>query len=224
MQKSNPTAFPEKELDQLLNQSFLESHLANSKNEKMVGAISAQVFGLNAISNSTPDSFIKKLTRKISLQVFLIGSFAILCGVTGFILTKTNPEEPKKIAMPITTTPEQPVITSTKKTEERQNILPQKNTSSTLHYNIQEESSENYNTAPAIAYEDSSADNLATKLPEPIYFNDPAIVLPKKNNSTSMNSKRNEKNNSNEQPKRKRRAKAERRREHEVRFDADHFN
>ena len=51
MQKNNSNTFSEKELDNLLNQSFLESHLSKPENEKIIEAISAQAFGLNVIPN-----------------------------------------------------------------------------------------------------------------------------------------------------------------------------
>jgi hypothetical protein len=202
MQQNNPTNFSESDLDRLLNRSFLELDQKDPKNAKMMEVIAAQTFAEKPL--------LRKLADRIALRVLIFSCAAFLIGTVGLIVIKNNSSEPKNTDSVSHTVQQKITLMPESKTEMESKQNVNQKTPAASNVNMYKKSPESVNTTAWQTYNDSTNGVPITQMPEPIYFNDPALVL-LKNDSIQSNPKPAEKHN--EQIKRKPKSKW---REHEV--------
>ena len=197
MQQNN---FSEKDLDQLLNRSFLEMDPNDPKHAGMAEIIANQTF--------SQKSLLRKLTERISLQALVLSCVAFFVGTIALIaIHNDQPISPKINAAATKVHPQSHVATTSKtETAQEQSISPKR--PATSNSNMYKKSAEQNNTTSWETYNDSTSDNLVIQLPEAIHFNDPPLIVLE---NDSIPSKPEEKHN--KQIKRKPKS---RWREHEV--------
>ena len=189
MQKNNPTNFSATELDRLLNRSFLESHLTKPKYEKITEVIAAHTIGISPVAIPAQQSFIKKLIRKKSVQLLLIGSIISVGGVAGIIFLNNHSEEPRKINAAPSPVHLQTMEESNTKKDLRQKSISSRNNPATSREDMYKISAMKNTNSTEITYNDSITNNLTIQQMEPMYVEDPAILLPTDKDSISVNSK-----------------------------------
>ena len=218
MHKNNPNNISEKELDKLLNQSFLETELSKPENEKIIESIA-----ISTLKNSSRQSATKKLIGRISLQAILIACLVISGGIIGIVLVRNTSEEPEKANTASPEIHEETNVVTNSKTNETQKTNSTQNSSTSSRTDMYKKSAAENNSSARSAYNDSTPNNFTTPQLEALHFNDPEIILPKTKDTASLSSKHIEENNSNHDKIIKKRAKIKWR-EHEVKNKADHVH
>jgi hypothetical protein len=233
MYNNTLNSFSEKELDKLINQSFLELNFNKPKNAKIAESIAAYTLRVSEKEQTKRKSFLKKLSY---FQIIIISSVIVVGGILGITTLNKN----SKINIPYSGTYNQHSKissnskgvppTNTKSSNKDTNIELIKNNLSRQEIQNNSASYSNFNPSDntnstqeknnvdnelkinndsslfnlQIAQNDIAIKNLAIQKPEPIYFNYPVILSPKENDSTVENSRtNNSKDLQNDIPKKK---------------------
>lgn len=165
MQKNSPHTFFEKELNTLLNKSFLESHLTKPKYEKITEAIAAHAMGISPAAMSTRQPFTKKFIKKKILRILLLAFLAITGGVSGIALLVNQPEKSKKLNLVAPALPRQTKEVANSNTTKKETSNHTKISSVIASANIYKN-----DISQEAIYNDSTTNNFIMQQPEPIHF------------------------------------------------------
>jgi len=208
MQKNDPTIFSEKELDNLLNRLFLESHLAKPEHQKITEVLATHALKAKPADLLPQQSWISKLINSIGLPpLFFIMSIVLAGGVLRAILLSSNPEdlrinrkmpagaheqavksneEPIKIKAVPSIAYEQKTEGAENNKNVRKKITRYQSSSDVIYTSMY---SVRNNLNKPIVNPDSLDIKLALHRPEPVYFED-TMTLSKAKDSIHSDSKK----------------------------------
>ena len=101
-----------------------------------------------------------------------------------------NPKEPIKINATPSVATGQTIETSVGEAVAQQPCIPAKGNSAISNMDIHKTQFKENNISKQIILNDTTTNNLAIQKPEPIYFEDPSLLIPKESDSASEHSKK----------------------------------